>query len=197
MKKSLYGLKQAPREWFLEVQGYLKKRGFEASNIDPNLFIGNRVYVLLFVDNMLIIGKRAKVDIAKALICQKWKCKDLAEAKLFVGFYIERDRRAKSLRIHQSLYIAQLLKRFKMDQANLSNLPIPIGTVLKRAHEAETLEADELLIDIEKHAYQQIVRCLIYLSNYTRLDLCYVAGQLARHMAQPQTSHLRYAKQAL
>jgi hypothetical protein len=28
------------------------------ANADPNLFIGNKVYILLFVDDILIVGKR-------------------------------------------------------------------------------------------------------------------------------------------
>jgi hypothetical protein len=98
--KSLYGLKQAPREWFLEVRDYLRTCGFLASNADPNLFVGKGVLILLYVDDMLVVGKRSDVDAAKALIGHKWKCKDLKEAKLFVGFQIDRDRKAKSLKIY-------------------------------------------------------------------------------------------------
>jgi hypothetical protein len=102
--KSLYGLKQAPREWFLKVRDYLRTCGFLALNADPNLFVGKGVSILLYVDDMLVVGKRSDVDAAKALIGHKWKCKDLKEAKLFVGFQIDRDRKAKSLKIHQTLY---------------------------------------------------------------------------------------------
>jgi hypothetical protein len=69
--KSLYGLKQAPREWFLEVRDYLRTCGFLASNADPNLFVGKGVLILLYVDDMLVIGKRSDVDTAKALIGHK------------------------------------------------------------------------------------------------------------------------------
>jgi len=36
--------------------------GLKPSNSDPNLFIGKGVYLLLFVDDMLIIGDRKLVD---------------------------------------------------------------------------------------------------------------------------------------
>jgi hypothetical protein len=36
--------------------------GLKLSDSDPNLFISKGVYLLLFVDNMLIIGDRKLVD---------------------------------------------------------------------------------------------------------------------------------------
>jgi hypothetical protein len=49
---------------------------------------------------MLVVRKHSDVNAAKALIGHKWKCKDLQEAKLFVGFQIDRDYKAKSLKIY-------------------------------------------------------------------------------------------------
>jgi hypothetical protein len=58
LNKSLYGLKQALREWFYMVKKFFKSIGLKLAEADPNLFIGNEVYILLFVDNILIVGKR-------------------------------------------------------------------------------------------------------------------------------------------
>jgi len=58
LNKSLYGLKQAPREWFQMVKKFFKNIGLKAANTNPNLFIGNKVYILLFINNILIAGKR-------------------------------------------------------------------------------------------------------------------------------------------
>ena len=207
--KSLYGLKQAPRAWFIEVSDYFRTEGFEPSNADPNLFIGRGVFILLFVDDMIIIGSRTEVNQAKEHIKKRWNCKDLGEARLFVGFQIERDRVARSLFIHHKLYATKLVERFKLDKSNPTVLPIPAGTVLKLRREYGLTDdptdgltdglTDDLqpLIDTETHIYRQIVGSLIYLSNGTRLDLCYPVGQLARHMAQPLVLHLRLAKQTL
>jgi len=60
--KSLYGLKQAPRAWFQLVKKEFAKLGLHPSSSNPNLFIGRGIYLLLFVDNMLIIGDCKLVD---------------------------------------------------------------------------------------------------------------------------------------
>ena len=40
------------------VKKFFKNIGLKSAKANPNLFIGNEVYILLFVNNMLIIGKR-------------------------------------------------------------------------------------------------------------------------------------------
>ena len=60
--KSLYGLKQAPKAWFQLVKKEFSKLGLKPGNSDPNLFISKGVYLLLFVDNMLIIRDCKLVD---------------------------------------------------------------------------------------------------------------------------------------
>ena len=84
--KSLYGLKQAPRAWFELVKMEFQKLGLKAGDSDLNLFIGKGVYILLFVDDMLIVGKRIQVDDIKKEIHRLWKCKEPKKADLFIGF---------------------------------------------------------------------------------------------------------------
>jgi hypothetical protein len=190
LNKSLYGLKQAPREWFHMVKKFFESIGLKAANADPNLFTGNEVYILLFVDDMLIAGKRRHLDITKIRILREWKCKDLGPAEVFVGFQIDRDRTNRTLKLHQTMYTKKLLERLKMDNCNPAKLPIPAGTVLKPDIES-LLDYDDATV------YRQIIGSTIYLSNCTRLDISYAVGQLARFMAAPGESHYRLSKQLL
>ena len=71
LNKALYGLKQAPREWFFIVKQFFNKLGLLLSNGDPNLFIGEGVLILLFIDNMLIIGTQKQVNSIKFKILKQ------------------------------------------------------------------------------------------------------------------------------
>lgn len=191
LKKSLYGLKQAPRAWLDEVKQYFEELKLTASEADPNLFIGEGVYILLFVDDMLIIGNKADTNAIKAKIRGRWKSKDLSPATVFVGFQIERDRENYTLTIHQEMYTNKLLLRLGLEHSNQTNLPFSQGTVLREGEEENWLSEDDLYL------YKQIIGATIYLANCTRPDISYHVSQLARFMFNACLEHLRFAKQLL
>ena len=61
LHKAIYGFKQAPRARFDSFTSQLYHIGFQASSADSNLFILHQgsfvVYLLLYVDDIIITGK--------------------------------------------------------------------------------------------------------------------------------------------
>jgi hypothetical protein len=53
------------------VKKFFKSIGLKVAKANPNLFIGNEVYILLFVNNMLITGKRRHLNIIKIRILRE------------------------------------------------------------------------------------------------------------------------------
>ena len=53
------------------VKKFFKNIGLKAANTNPNLFIENKVYILLFINNILIIGKRRYLNITKIRILKE------------------------------------------------------------------------------------------------------------------------------
>jgi len=68
------------------VKKFFKSIGLKLVDADPNLFIGNEIYILLFVNNMLIIRKHRHLNIMKIRILREWRCKDLGSIEVFIGF---------------------------------------------------------------------------------------------------------------
>src|SRR5271167_2460991 len=60
--KSLYRLKQALRVWFEIVKSFFHKIRLKVRDSDLNLFLNKGVYILLFIDDMLIIRNHIDVD---------------------------------------------------------------------------------------------------------------------------------------
>jgi len=87
LKKSLYGLKQSPRQWYHRFDSYVTSHGFERSSYDACVFQqvladGSRVYLLLYVDDILIAGKsRSAIDATKAMLKSEFEMKDLGAAR--------------------------------------------------------------------------------------------------------------------
>jgi hypothetical protein len=53
------------------VKKFFLELGLRSSVADLNLFVGLRVFILLFVNDMLIVGKRQQVDAIKAKILKQ------------------------------------------------------------------------------------------------------------------------------
>jgi hypothetical protein len=173
--KSLYGLKQAPREWYLMLKGALLKMGFEQSTADPGIFFRDGVYLLLYVDDQLIMGpdmdkiKQAIRDIAKDFVIT-----DMGPAKMFLG--VEIDRKKDSITLSQKRYTLSLLKKYATHGGHTVSSPaIP--------HSKDEANSSEMS---RSKDYAEIVGALLYLSTWTRPDISFAVGKLTRHMQNPR-----------
>jgi hypothetical protein len=68
------------------VKKFFKSIGLKSANVNPNLFTGNKVYILLFINNILIVGKRRHLNIIKIRILREWRYKDIGPIEVFIGF---------------------------------------------------------------------------------------------------------------
>ena len=64
LKKSLYGLKQSPRQWYKRFDSFMLLHGFKRSEYVSCVCIkivdGSPIYLLLYVNDMLIAAKSRK-----------------------------------------------------------------------------------------------------------------------------------------
>ena len=66
LKKSLYGLKKALRMWYQKFDSYIRHLGYNRSNSDTCMYLQqlvdeSRIYLILYVDDMLIARSKAYV----------------------------------------------------------------------------------------------------------------------------------------
>jgi len=82
------------------VKKFFKSIGLKPAKANPNLFIGNEVYILLFINNILITGKRRHLNVIKIRILKEWRYKDLGLIEVFIGFQIYRNRINRTLKLY-------------------------------------------------------------------------------------------------
>lgn len=93
LKRSLYGLKQSPRQWNKRFDSFMLAHSFKRSKYDSCVYIkhvnGSPIYLLLYVDDMLIAAK-SKIEITKLkkLLSSGFDMKDLGSAKKILGMEI-------------------------------------------------------------------------------------------------------------
>ena len=106
LKKSLYGLKQSPRQWYKRFDSFMLLNGFKRSEYDSCVYIkiveGSPIYLLLYVDDMLIAAKsRKEITTVKKLLSSEFDMKDLGAAKKILSMKITRDRKSSLLFLSQ------------------------------------------------------------------------------------------------
>jgi hypothetical protein len=183
LKRSLYGLKQSPRNFFQFLKGNLETIGFESqTDIDPCLFISEKVIVLVYVDDTLFFSPKAEY-IEETIADLRGLGMELeAEDSVagFLGVHIERNESDQSIKFTQK----GLAKRI-VDALDIGDLP-PKKTPAKH---------DALVSDKNgepgnaTYSYASVIGMLQYLHSHSRPDLTYAVSQCARWTHSPKRSH--------
>jgi hypothetical protein len=191
LKKSLYGLKQSPRQWYKKFNSFMIANGFKRSLYDSCVYIkfvdGSPIYLLLYVDDMLIAVK-SKIDIAnlKAQLSSVFEMKDLGAAKKILGMEITRDRKSALLFLSQHGYIQKVLRRFNMHDSKPVSTPIAPHFKLSSSQSPSTDSDFEYM---SKVPYSSVVGSLMYAMVCSRPDLSYAMSLVSRYMVNHGKEH--------
>lgn len=91
-------------------------------------FESDKVYLIIYVDDDLIMAtlKKALNKIMNELKSNFIKISE-GNVNFYVGIEIIRNRKAKTIFIHQSFYIERILKRFNMSDAKIKSTLADLG----------------------------------------------------------------------
>jgi hypothetical protein len=119
LQKALYGLKQSPMEWNNLIDGFIRKEGFVRSTTDPCIYSHgkgvNTMYLGLYVDDIIVIGKQSKLlNAFKYILAKRFKIKDLGEINHYLGMHVTRNKSQHTIHISVSNKIKRILEQFNM-----------------------------------------------------------------------------------
>jgi hypothetical protein len=116
LKKALYGLKQAPRSWYGRIDGFMMSLGFTKSSVYPNLYFKVQddvpMILLLYVDDLFLIGVENLIIDFKRKLAAEFKMKDLGLMHYFLG--LEVWQRKNEIFLNQGKYVVKILNRLGM-----------------------------------------------------------------------------------
>ncbi|GKB49913.1 retrotransposon protein, putative, ty1-copia subclass [Tanacetum coccineum] len=97
LQRSIYGFKQASRSWNKRFDEEIKKYGFTQNPDEPYVYLNysrsNVAFLVLYVDNMLIMGNNIPMlQDVKSRLGKCFSIKDLGEAAYIIGIKIYKDR---------------------------------------------------------------------------------------------------------
>lgn len=90
-------------------------------------FEGDFIILLLYVDDMLIVGMDiSRINELKKTLTKSFTMKDFGEAQKILGIQIVWDRNEKKLYLSQDRYVEKVLRRFSIDKAKAVSIPLLI-----------------------------------------------------------------------
>ena len=174
LNQGLYGLKQSSRIWYEMLTKHLKELGFEKSQYDGGLWFHKEkgIYLTVYVDDVKLIGPdEDELDKMSKQIACRFRIKNLGHAHHYLGMKVEQNRKKKTIRLSQKVFIKELLKEYGMENCYAVSTPMRPGLKI----------TDEPVNDSEFiERYQSAVGSCQFLASYTRLDIAFAAGFLAR-----------------
>ncbi|RVW66917.1 Retrovirus-related Pol polyprotein from transposon TNT 1-94 [Vitis vinifera] len=124
LKKSLYGFKQALRQWYKKFDSFMIEHGYDRTTSDHCLFVkkffdGEFIILLLYVDDMLIVGHdTSKIDKLKKELSKSFEIKDLGPTSQILGIKISRDKTNGKLCLSQKAIL-----RSEKEKKEIRNVP--------------------------------------------------------------------------
>lgn len=192
LHKSLYGLKQASKAWNDRFHRFIARLGFKRSTSDQCLYWrgekDKRVYLILYVDDILIIGHNQKeIKIVKGCLSREFDMTDIGEVTSFLGMCIERDMEKRVMRISQRRYLEGLLNRFNMSDCKPTKVPMECRLKLEKGDESKRTSKP----------YRELIGCLTYVTLTTRPDLCASVNYYSQFQSCPTEEHWTHLKRLL
>ncbi len=113
------------------MDGLLMSLGFSKSLADPNLYCkvmdDEPVMLLLYVDDLFLIGNDKRISEWKEKLTAEFEMKDLGMMHYFLGLEVWQS--PEGIFLNQGKYAVEILKRFDMLESKAT--AIPMDTYLK------------------------------------------------------------------
>ena len=182
LKKTLYGLRQSPRAFWLYLTEKLQANGMKQSELDPCLFIGEKVICIVYVDDLLFWA-RDETDINELAFGLRDLGVDLEEehdAAGFLGVDLIPDPDTNKLEMRQDGLIDRCIEAVGLDNATVRDTPCRPNMPLVRDDEGEPALGD--------FNYASVVGMLMYVAAHTRPDIAYAVNCCGWYMFNPKRS---------
>lgn len=119
-----------------------------------------------------------KIYETKRRLSSEFKLKMMGEPEKFLGIQIKRDKNNRILKMTQTEFIEALLKRFKLEHAQVSATPRKTNETIKK--NLDKVRARTKLKLQKKIPFRQLVGALLYIANSTRPEISFAVNKLCQ-----------------
>ena len=189
-RKGLYGLCQSGHRWSILKAQTMRALGFKRSGAEPCIWVRNDhrglVITGVVVDDFIFTGDSEKsCEIFKNELMKAWDCTFLGDLQWCINLRVRRDRRAQTMTIDQSDYIAEIVEKFNLQHAAPVSTPADPAVHLSQSMGPANNEEKHRMSTIP---YSSAVGSVLY-TRLTRIDCLMAIAEVARFMANPGPKH--------
>jgi hypothetical protein len=183
LKKALCGLRGSPRSFYKRITEALTNAGMEQQiDVDPCLFISDKVVCLLHVDDTLLYAKDKK-DIDEVLRylreVEHLTLEEESDVAGFLGVDIKRNHGV--ITMTQTGLIDRILEALHIEGDEFHPVSTPATDVLGKDIEGDPADCS--------FNYASVIGMMWYLCGHTRPDIGFAVSQAARFSFAPKRSH--------
>lgn len=189
LNKSIYGICQASRIWNQTLHQALTEFGLSQSDADLCVHHKNDdkqfLIIAIWVDDGLVAANNIDL-IHNAIKHLNTKFEiSTSPADHFVGIVISCDRPNKRIYLSSPQYIDKLLTKFNMQHAGTLTTPVLKGT----PRLSKTYPENTNTTDMSNIPCREAVGSIMYAAITVRIDIAFIANQLAQHCQNPGLEH--------
>ena len=166
--------------------------GYHKTLADYYVFVkkfegGDFLILLLYVDDMLIVGRDPKkIRSLKKVLSKSFAMKDMGQVKQILRMHIVRYPTKKLLWLSQEKYVTKVLQRFSMAYTK------PVGSTLPTTYKLSGKQSPKTKaekVSMMKIPYASAGGSMMYTTMCTRPDIGYTVGVVSRFMSNPGREH--------
>lgn len=174
--------------WNRRFSNFLKNNGFKQLKTEQCLFVkeSNNLILGIYVDDGILVGENLQEmeKLLKELKKKEFQVTIEKDPKLFIGMEI--DRKEDGLKLTQTNYGLNVLKRYQMENSK------PTATPMQKSNNNVINELKNT-----NYPYREAVGSILYLSSKTRPDLAYGVGYVSRYVENPTEEKIINIKRIL
>ena len=182
LNKTLYGLCQSPRHFFTYLSERLNKQGLRQSALDPCLFLGTDIMVIVYVDDLLVYAKSTEIidTFVTSMQSEEVALRREGTAEGYLGVDIRRDQ--SSVLLTQIGLTKRIISALGLD--NKYSTPCSTPAEISPLPKDEGGDPASGMIN-----YASVVGMMLYLCGHSRPDISFAVHQCARYTYAPTRRH--------
>ena len=198
LKKAIYGLKTSPKLWQQHLASKLEELGLRKNKADPCIFMGEKLLVMTYVDDLLIVGEQQEQEsfVAKLSAHSPLKHRTKLDAQTpltFLGKTLEHKASEHSINLHlPPSYYMKLFKMYGMENAKTTST-----TGDKLGQSDDPRDPLNHPLDQARHKlYRTAVGKLLW-ATPVRPDISFAVKELSRNLQAPTQQDEKQLKHLL